>query len=102
MNAGWIALVVLAMFYVIPPLMFLLSLLAIVRPRVAWYLGEGWKFKGVEPSSMALAMTRIGGFFGCVFSVVFLAIVVTLMPVKFGPGVPAAGPIQAAPAPAPK
>ena len=102
MDAGLVVVCVLAMFYIVPSMIFLMSLMAIFWPRAAWYASEGWKFRGAEPSSMALAMTRIGGFFGCVFSVVFLAIVITLMPVKFGPGVPAAGPIQAAPAPAPK
>ena len=36
-------------------------LLAISWPRAAWYLREGWKFKGAEPSVWSLVMTRIGG-----------------------------------------
>jgi hypothetical protein len=95
MDQGWLILIVIAMFYIVPPLMFLASLLAIFWPKAAWYLSEGWKFRGVEPSSLALVMTRIGGLFGCIFSVVFLAIVTTIMPVKLGPGVPAVAPVQA-------
>ena len=37
------------------------GLLAIFWPRAAWYLREGWKFKGAEPSVWSLVMTRIGG-----------------------------------------
>ena len=75
MDAGWIVVIVLAMFYVVPSLMILFSLMAIVWPRAAWYAREGWKFRGAEPSSLALVMTRIGGFFGCVFGIVFLVVV---------------------------
>jgi hypothetical protein len=101
MDGGWIVVVVLAMFYVVPSLIILFSLMAIVWPRVAWYLSEGWKFRGAEPSSLALVMTRIGGFFGCVFAVVFLAVVSHMLPVRFGPA-PAVAPAQAPPVPAKK
>jgi hypothetical protein len=102
MDAGWIVVIVLATFYVIPSIMILFSLMAIVWPKAAWYASEGWKFRGAEPSTMALVMTRISGFFGCIFGVVFLVVVTQFLPVKFGPGPPAAAPVQAPPAPAPK
>ena len=38
-----------------------LGLLGAVAPRAAWYLAEGWKFRDVEPSDLALVMNRVLG-----------------------------------------
>lgn len=38
-----------------------LGTLAVVNPRLAWYLSDGWKFRDAEPSDAALVMARIGG-----------------------------------------
>lgn len=32
-----------------------------IRPRWAWYLSDGWKFRAAEPSDAALVMAQVGG-----------------------------------------
>lgn len=54
------------------------SLLAIVSPRTAWYLRDGWKYKDVEPSNAALLLTQVGGFFGVLFLLAFIIIIFTI------------------------
>ncbi len=47
-----------------PAVAFLLAiggLWLLISPRSAWMLGYGWRFKGAEPSDMALAVYRIIG-----------------------------------------
>lgn len=47
-----------------PVVAFLLAiggLWLLISPRSAWMLGYGWRFKGAEPSDMALAVYRIIG-----------------------------------------
>jgi len=44
-----------------PLLCMIIGVCSIIWPRVMWYLSEGWKFKNVEPSDLALTMTRVGG-----------------------------------------
>jgi hypothetical protein len=42
-------------------LLIFLGILALIWPRVAWYIGEGWQYSNVEPSSCLMISTRIGG-----------------------------------------
>ena len=61
-----------AMFIIVPIIIILSSVLAIISPRTAWYLQEGWKYKNVEPSDAALAMVRISGVFGVIAGIAFI------------------------------
>ncbi len=38
-----------------------LGVLFIAFPRFFWYLGWGWRYKGAEPSEVALTVERAGG-----------------------------------------
>ena len=42
----------------------------IIWPRVAWYLGYGWRLKDAEPSNLALTMNRIGGVFAIIAAII--------------------------------
>jgi hypothetical protein len=60
------------MFIIVPIIMIIASVVAVSSPRTAWYFGEGWKYKNVEPSDGALVMIRVGGVFGVIFGIVFI------------------------------
>ncbi|GGI11530.1 DUF6199 family natural product biosynthesis protein [Gottfriedia solisilvae] len=48
--------------FILFPILFIIwGVIGVLFPRIWWYVGEGWKFKNVEPSSAALIMARIGG-----------------------------------------
>lgn len=42
------------------------------EPALAWHLSEGWKYRDVEPSDTALAMTRVGGIIGVIVGIIFV------------------------------
>ena len=42
----------------------------IIRPRTAWFLDSGWKYKDAEPSDMALSAHVIGGILALVIAVI--------------------------------
>ncbi|MCA9423353.1 MAG: hypothetical protein KDE50_01330 [Caldilineaceae bacterium] len=48
------------------------GLIGLLAPRLAWYLGEGWKLKDVEPSDLLLITTRIGGLIAIVIGIAML------------------------------
>lgn len=48
---------------------------SILWPRTMWYLGEGWKYKNVEPSDAALVIMRLGGVMGIIGAILFLIVV---------------------------
>ena len=60
------------MFVIVPVIGIIASLVAVISPRTAWYLQEGWKYKNVEPSEGALVMVRIGGVVGVIACIVFI------------------------------
>jgi hypothetical protein len=62
---------------VIPIIMIVMGIVGIIFPRVAWYFSEGWKFKNVEPSELALLLIRVGGGFIIVFSFIVFSILKT-------------------------
>ncbi|WP_088043305.1 DUF6199 family natural product biosynthesis protein [Bacillus sp. EAC] len=39
----------------------ILGIIGTFFPKVSWYISEGWKFKGAEPSTAALIIARLGG-----------------------------------------
>lgn len=47
-----------------------IGLFNIVRPRTAWFLDSGWKYKDAEPSDMALSAHVIGGILALVIAVI--------------------------------
>lgn len=53
-------------------LLMLFGLLALIWPRAAWYIGEGWQYSNVEPSSCLMISIRIGG-------LIFIGIGIALM-----------------------
>jgi hypothetical protein len=61
-------------FFIIPIIGIVLSLVAIVSPRTAWFLQDGWKYSNVEPSNAALVMIRIGGIVGVIGCIIFMNI----------------------------
>lgn len=42
-------------------LLIIIGILGIAKPEVMWFLSEGWQFKNVEPSELAIIMTRVSG-----------------------------------------
>lgn len=38
-----------------------LGVLNVAKPRIAWWLAIGWRFKDAEPSNLALILNRVGG-----------------------------------------
>ena len=52
----------------------IISLVAVFSPQTAWYWGEGWQYRNVEPSDAALIAVRIGGVIGLIFGIVCLAL----------------------------
>lgn len=38
-----------------------LGALDVAKPRIAWWLAIGWRFKDAEPSNLALRLNRVGG-----------------------------------------
>ena len=57
---------------IVPIIGIVLGIVAIVSPKTAWYLQEGWKYKNVEPSELRLFMVRIGGVAGVIGFLVFI------------------------------
>ncbi|MBL4933622.1 DUF6199 family natural product biosynthesis protein [Clostridium paridis] len=51
----------------------IILIIGIINPRLSWKISEGWKFKGVEPSTLYLIMTRV-------MSVVMLIVVWLAIP----------------------
>ena len=52
-----------------------IGLICIISPHTAWYLRDGWKYRGAEPSDFAIGVTRVCGAACVVFAViVFLAV----------------------------
>ena len=47
-----------------------IGLFNIVRPRTAWFLDSGWKYKDAEPSDMALSAHVIGGILAMVIAII--------------------------------
>lgn len=62
----------MGLFNFVAVIVILLSALAIVFPRLAWELTQGWKYKNVEPSDAALVMTRLAGVAGVIVGIVIL------------------------------
>lgn len=48
------------------------GLFNILSPQTAWYLSEGWKFRGAEPSDLALGLARAGGVVCCLIGVILI------------------------------
>jgi hypothetical protein len=67
-------LAVSALSLVLPFITIVMSLCAIIWPRAIWWLSDGWKFKGVEPSGCALVATRVGGLIGLIVGTALLII----------------------------
>jgi hypothetical protein len=67
-------LAVSAVSLVLPFMMMVMSFCAIIWPRAMWWLSDGWKFKGVEPSGCALVATRVGGLIGLIVGTALLII----------------------------
>ena len=42
------------------------------KPRTAWYLGYGWRFKDAEPSELALGVERMVGVVVLIIGVIML------------------------------
>ena len=42
------------------------------KPRTAWYLGYGWRFKDAEPSELALGVERVVGVVVLIIGVIML------------------------------
>lgn len=51
-----------------------LGLFNIISPHTAWYLRNGWRYQDVEPSDLALGVTR-----GCGVACVIFAIVILIV-----------------------
>jgi hypothetical protein len=66
-------------FVIICVIIILSSIVAIISPRTAWYLQEGWQYKDVEPSDLALIVVRIGGVVGVVGGIVLMVMVLNMM-----------------------
>ena len=45
-------------------LIIIASVCSIIWPKTIWYLTEGWRYKNVEPSELALPMIQVGGIAG--------------------------------------
>lgn len=45
-----------------------------LKPRTAWYMAEGWKFKNAEPSDAALGLYRVSGVVIAVIGVLILLV----------------------------
>lgn len=56
----------------LPFLLLILGLFSAAVPRISWYLGYGWRFKGAEPSDLALAVCRGSGIAAVVIGVILL------------------------------
>jgi hypothetical protein len=77
-----VALVVVALYFIVPTFMIVAGLLGLFWPRAAWFLSEGWKYKNVEPSGCALASARIGGLVSLIAGAVFRLIVLNVFKVR--------------------
>jgi len=53
-------------------LVFISSIITIFKPRMAWNLSTGWKFKGAEPSDSALVFHSTSGVVVAIITVVIL------------------------------
>ena len=42
------------------------------RPRLFWFLSDGWKFRSAEPSDLALSIERLGGVITIIIGLVIL------------------------------
>lgn len=49
-----------------------LGIFNIAAPRTAWYLEYGWRYKGAEPSDMALIFNRLAGIVAIIVAVVII------------------------------
>jgi hypothetical protein len=89
MQTNGAVLGVLAVIGCVSVLAFCHCLLAIFWPRAAWYLQEGWKFKGAQPSTASLVMTRFGGGFGLIVIGLFFALLIHSARNSNPPSIPA-------------
>ena len=55
-------------------LLILLLIVNIINPKIAWKIGEGWKYKNVEPSDAYLYYTRAVSIIILLFMLVVLCI----------------------------
>ncbi len=53
-------------------LLFALGLFYIVAPKIAWYLGYGWRYKDAEPSDLAIGFSRFGGVVAIIIAAILL------------------------------
>lgn len=49
-----------------------LGALNLFKPRLGWYLSEGWKFRDAEPSDLALFLGQAVGFIAMVAGIIML------------------------------
>ena len=49
------------MMAIIGLILIILGIVAIINPKLSWYLSWGWRFKDVEPSEAALIAARLSG-----------------------------------------
>ncbi len=58
---SWLVLAIVALFVLVPCEFSVLCACAVLCPRMIWFLSEGWRFRGAEPTGCALVATRVGG-----------------------------------------
>ena len=87
MNPAGPLLIVAGMFYLVPMGMILMGIFSILWPRLSWSLNVARGIRGIEPTTGAVIMTRVGGVLACVVGAAFLLLVATvLFPIQ--PGAP--------------
>lgn len=57
-------------------LIIIASVCSIIWPKTIWYLTEGWRYKNVEPSDLALTMIRVGGIAGILWGLYAVTMII--------------------------